>query len=163
MKFRNIWSEFYSRVLPIYGLVSILLLIFSFFNFCFCSHECHGEPFNLSTGLLTSYIFLTVTYFLNSKIVSRYINMSGDNKIGLYIVYIAETIIYVIILRTIMDLIEHGNINLDSLFRSVGFVAIFMTVWCAVCFLLVKAHQKRTNKKLQEYKNQGDDKADADK
>ena len=146
MKLKNIWLEFSNKVLPLYGMISVLLVISSLII----------ENFDLTTALVGGYIYVTITYYLNFKILVRYINMKGD-KIIFYIVYIVETVIYVIILKLRIDLINLEQICFYCLFRAVGIVVVGMSVFSAIVFFLQKAYTKRTNQKLNEYKQKPDD------
>jgi cation transport ATPase len=140
MNFRNIWNEFYSKVLPTFGLIAI----FSIFS------NLDGQINSVS--LLRIYIFITVIYYLNWKILANYINMS-EQKITMYVVYTIEFTIFVSVTNIWYGLQKHGSVDFWGLLRSFMLIVIFMTIG----FLLQKIQTKRINKKLQEYKNQDDD------
>jgi hypothetical protein len=147
MKLKNILLEFYSRVLPLCGLTGLLFLFMSIF--------IQGIRENFALSLFLNYAYGTVWYYLNAKILSRYVNMNG-NDMSLYIATGAETLAFVIIFHVVRGLIRHGSINFAVIFKNLIFVSIYMAVCFSIIFFLQKSYITRVNKKLQEYKNQTD-------
>ena len=146
MKLSKIWNELYNKLFPLYGMISVLFIIMEYITGTF------GGRF--AYELLVSYSFITIIHFLNSRIFA--ISMKGD-KIIFYVVYIAETVVFVSVRRISKDLITHGQICYYSLFRAIGIVVIFMSVFSVITFFLVKTYTKRTNQKLEEYKQKNED------
>ena len=151
MKLKDIWNEFYTKVLPLLGIVSIIMVCIELLG------GFAGQNFAFS--LLGTYVSLTVWHYflvnyLNKKILPRYIkNMRGDTKISMFVFFI-EGIIWGFLVGSIAGFLSSGEINFGVLLPYTGYIAIFLAIFLVGVYWVTKIYQKRINKKLEEYKKQ---------
>jgi len=108
---------------------------------------------NFKYSFLSACILVTITYYLNGKVLQKYINMSGD-KIFIYIINIAEVFIFVIISGMVIRLARDGEIDFPAVFKAGRDAVIVLTILFSMFYAILKAKTKAMNKKLREYNNQ---------
>ena len=147
--FKKIWSEFETKLCPLYGTTSIVLLAMQFFGL-----DIADSMGGYEKTLLRSYIFLTIWYYTSYRILPKYIkNMRKNNKN-----FFTVQVIQIPVLWTLIDIVwrfvTNRNINFSTLARSYIFMVIMLVIIYTIWLLAEKAYYKRINKKLQEYKQQ---------
>jgi hypothetical protein len=109
----------------------------------------------LPLTLLQIYISSTITiYFL---IYIDPIFIKKLNSVAAYIIYAVQlSVIYILvdmIFRTVSN-----NFKITSIFKLFGILLIVSTITYIAIYFAQKAYYKRINKKLNEYKQNNDDK-----
>ena len=153
MKLVNIWKELYSKVFPMYALVSLIII---FVQLTSTSINLRGD--RLALSLLVAYVSVTFWYYavnkyLNNNLLPRYIkNIRSNGKIQI-IVSLIEVSLFTLLVGIAAGFI-FSYINFPFLLMITAITTGFLAVVLPILYFLEKLYYKRINQKLEEYKRQ---------
>ena len=145
MKLKNIVFEFCKQVLPMFGFISLFIVIVRL-------GWGHFDN-DWELVLLRAYISLTLWYYILYKPLLKFLKSTNNQKKFLIGMVILTPALYFLI-DMVWSLIVNGKFRFLHALGVFVAMVIFLAIYCTATYFLQKVYYKRMNKKLQEYKNQ---------
>lgn len=139
------YKTFFNNLAVSIALVSVLLVAIQLI------WRVYDNSGGLAVDLLRIYLYFLISQFLNYEILPKFINIR-KTALRFYVTQVIEFSVIFTLIYVISEYIRGREMNIIIAIIFTGSLFISISIVYTIVYFLEKAHYKRVNQKLDEYK-----------